>query len=483
MCNRIFGGWVCRIAALLFAAFATGGILRAQVCLDKDACNPANLNGILFVDGARHESLASAIDACPQTCWIIDTFPETLSSNPFAKIAAKSVKVTLGRGTWVTKVPIVIPTKSQLEGSGRGDPGFSGTVIQADSSFPPVAAVIEMGNAATSMGVRVENLTIDCNNVAGCIGLQNVRSQEQSGARHLLIENITGIGLDVEGSAAQNSGPFEDLEFYGGTDFRTTTASQCARIVNVPAFRGIHGATCNFNNYFVHPFIGIQMDSTGTLNDIHLEGVDIGIGVGVAVPGTGAMLQNIYGGGSNIQTLVRVFSGREILLAGLVRATTPVLLSHNGRNLRNANLAVYVVHNAGRPLAPATIANMAAASAGVPVSAPPERPNRYGAQSFVESPEMMNVISGTAILDAHGEADVKLPDAFEAAGSEFRYQLTPIGDSASVYVAREIGGNSFRIAGGKPGQRISWQVTAIQREPESDSPNMLIRGGSQTEPQ
>ena len=481
MCNRIVRGWVCRIAALLFAAFATGSMVRAQVCLDKDACNLSNVNGILFVDGARHKSLASAIDACAQTCWIIDNFPETLAANPFANIAAKSVRVTLGRGTWVTKVPIVIPTKSQLEGSGRGDPGFSGTVIQADSAFPPGAAVIEMGNVATSMGVRVENLTIDCNNVAGCIGLQDVRSQEQSGARHLLIENITGIGLDIEGSAAQNSGPFEDLELYGGTDFRTTTASQCARIVNVPAFRGIHGATCNFNNYFVHPFIGIQMDSTGTLNDIHLEGVDIGIGVGVAVPGTGAMLQNIYGGGWNIQTLVRVFSGREILLTGLVRSTTPILLTHNGHNVRSTNLAFYVVHNAGQPPAPGTIANMAAASAGASASAPLAPPSRYHAQSFVESPDMMNVVSGTAVLDAHGEADVKLPDAFEGAGPEFHYQLTPIGDAASVYVAHEMRGNSFRIAGGKPGQRISWQVTSIEREPDSDSPGTPIQARSQSE--
>jgi hypothetical protein len=341
-------------------------------------------------------------------------------------------------------------------------------VIQADRSFPPNAAVIEMGNAATSMGVRVENLTIDCNNVPGCIGLQDLRAQEQSGARHLLIENITGIGLDVEGSAAQNSGPFEDLEFYGGTDFNVTATSLCARIVNVPAFRGIHGATCNFNNYDVHPFIGIQMDSTGTLNDIHIEGADIGIGVGVSAAGTGAMLQNIYGGGWNIHTLVRVFSGREILLTGLVSSTTPVLLAHNGRTIRKPDLAFYVVHDAGRPPAPSTIANMAVASASASAVAPGERPN-YLPQSFVESPDLMNVVSGTAVLDANGKAEVKLPAAF--------------GDAAAVYVGREIRDNSFQIAGGKPGQRISWQVTSIQREPDSETPRAAIEAGIQSDKQ
>src|SRR5260221_7540257 len=152
-----------------------------------------------------------------------------------------------------------------------------------------------------------------------------------------------------------------------------TATSLCARIVNVPAFRGIHGATCNFNNYDVHPFIGIQMDSTGTLNDIHIEGTDIGIGVGVSAAGTGAMLQNIYGGGWNIHTLVRVFSGREILLTGLVSSTTPVLLAHNGRTIRKADLAFYVVHNAGRPPAPSTIWNMAVASASAAAADAVER--------------------------------------------------------------------------------------------------------------
>ena len=482
MCERFLYASVRWIATLLVVGFATASIARGQACLDMQACNPANVNGILFVDGVLHKSLAATIDACPQTCWIIDNLPEKLSANPFANVGAKSVKVTLGRGTWVTKAPIVIPTKSQVEGSGRGDPGFSGTVIQADRSFPPNAAVIEMGNAATSMGVRVENLTIDCNNVPGCIGLQDLRAQEQSGARHLLIENITGIGLDVEGSAAQNSGPFEDLEFYGGTDFNVTATSLCARIVNVPAFRGIHGATCNFNNYDVHPFIGIQMDSTGTLNDIHIEGTDIGIGVGVSAAGTGAMLQNIYGGGWNIHTLVRVFSGREILLTGLVSSTTPVLLAHNGRTIRKADLAFYVVHNAGRPPAPSTIANMAVASASTSAAAV-ERPNRYVAQSFVESPDLMNVVSGTAVLDADGKVDVKLPDAFEGTGAEFRYQLTPIGDAAAVYIGREIRDNSFQIAGGKPGQRVSWQVTSVQREPESETPRAAVEAGIQSDKQ
>src|SRR5258706_14520281 len=223
------------------------------------------------------------------------------------------------------------------------------------------------------------------------------------------------------------------------------------------------------------------MDSTGTLNDIHIERTDIGIGVGVSAAGTGAMLQNIYGGGWNIHTLVRVFSGREILLAGQVSSTTPVLLAHTGRTIGKADLAFYVVHNAGRPPAPSTIGNMAVASASASAAATVERPNRYVAQSFVESPDMMNVVSGTAVLDANGKAEVKLPEAFEGTGAEFRHQLTPIGDAAAVYVGRKSRDNSFQNSGGKPGQRISWQPTSLQREAERRTPRPSGEGGNQSD--
>ena len=57
---------------------------------------------------------------------------------------------------------------------------------------------------------------------------------------------------------------------------------------------------------------------------------------------------------------------------------------------------------------------------------------------------------------------------FDAANREFRYQLTPVGGSASLYVAREVQGRSFHIAGGKPGLMVSWQITGIRREPEGE---------------
>src|SRR5262249_17366466 len=88
--------------------------------------------------------------------------------------------------------------------------------------------------------------------------------------------------------------------------------------------------------------------------------------------------------------------------------------------------------------------------------------NKYLYHSFVESPDMMNIYNGTAVLDDHGEATIMLPNWFEALNRDFRYQLTCIGGFAPVYVAHEIAGNSFRIGGGKSGLKVSWQVTGVR---------------------
>jgi hypothetical protein len=90
--------------------------------------------------------------------------------------------------------------------------------------------------------------------------------------------------------------------------------------------------------------------------------------------------------------------------------------------------------------------------------------NKYLYHSFVESPDMKNVYDGVAVFNSGGEAVVELPQWFEALNSDFRYQLTCIGGFAPVYIAAEIDNNSFKIAGGQPGMKISWQVTGIRRD-------------------
>lgn len=100
--------------------------------------------------------------------------------------------------------------------------------------------------------------------------------------------------------------------------------------------------------------------------------------------------------------------------------------------------------------------------------------NKYLSHSFVESPDMMNIYNGLVRLNFQGKAEVRLPAYFEALNRDFRYQLTPLGGFAPLYVAREIKGNSFRIAGGIPGQKVSWQVTGIRHDAYADAHRIVV---------
>jgi hypothetical protein len=101
--------------------------------------------------------------------------------------------------------------------------------------------------------------------------------------------------------------------------------------------------------------------------------------------------------------------------------------------------------------------------------------NKFLTHSFVESPDMMNIYNGTAVLDSDGEAWINLPNWFEALNRDFRYQLTAIGrPSPNLYVAEEVSGNRFKIAGGQPGGKISWQVTGVRHDAYADAHRLPV---------
>lgn len=102
---------------------------------------------------------------------------------------------------------------------------------------------------------------------------------------------------------------------------------------------------------------------------------------------------------------------------------------------------------------------------GFEIDHPVDPRNRSLSHSFVESPDMLNVYSGTATTDDTGHAVVALPDYFEALNQDFRYQLTAIGQMAHAAVAAEIRGNRFTIQTDKPAVKVCWQVTGVRKDP------------------
>lgn len=57
-----------------------------------------------------------------------------------------------------------------------------------------------------------------------------------------------------------------------------------------------------------------------------------------------------------------------------------------------------------------------------------------------------------------------MPEWFGVLNRDFCYQLICIGGFVPVYVAQKLTNNRFKVAGGKAGPGVSWQVTGIRQD-------------------
>lgn len=127
----------------------------------------------------------------------------------------------------------------------------------------------------------------------------------------------------------------------------------------------------------------------------------------------------------------------------------------SGENAVSARLAGNVV----------ITGNLSKAGGTFRIDHPLDPENKFLLHSFVESPTRLNIYDGMAQLDERGEAVVELPAYFEALNTNYRYQLTALGSAApSLHIAEEVKANRFKIAGGKAGQKVSWQVTGHRQD-------------------
>jgi hypothetical protein len=106
--------------------------------------------------------------------------------------------------------------------------------------------------------------------------------------------------------------------------------------------------------------------------------------------------------------------------------------------------------------------------------------NKYLVHSAVESSERMNIYTGNVTTDVQGEATVQLPGWFEALNTDFRYQLTVIGQFAQAIISQEIQNGGFAIKTSVPNVKVSWQVTGVRQDAYAKAHPLVVEEAKET---
>ena len=341
-----------------------------------------------------------------------------------------------------------------------------------NSTGPGAAAVNGYEGATTGQVFGVSGYTNSTTNgAAGVLGTANGATGHTNGVNGSNNSTTNGAA-GVSGYEGASNGAVYGVN--GGTNSTTFGAAGVnGNAGGTTGFvNGVSGTSASPNGD------GVWGGNTATTGGVGVQGVglatsgpNIGVqGISDSAQGIGvqALSANVAVAGLNEActstgcTPVKGTAGQFVtaaggtVLQGIGGSTTVFTVDASGNGTFAGNLDV--------------TGKLTKGSGSFKIDHPLDPANKYLSHSFVESPDMMDVYNGVVRLDAKGQAWVSLPDYFEALNRDFRYQLTSIGAPApDLYVAREVAGNRFKIAGGKPGGKVSWQVTGIRHDPYANA--------------
>jgi trimeric autotransporter adhesin len=317
---------------------------------------------------------------------------------------------------------LVPGTAAQLQTATTGTllQGLSGSAGANTGTATQVFRIDGLGDANLSGWLQANS------SVAGTAGVQGNNSATSGNADGVFGATNSPNGSGVSGVNNASSGA-------GG-----------AGVFGATSTNGLYGVV-GFHNASSGYAVGVEGASASSSGGIGVWGVNMACGNSgcTLVPGTAAQLQTATTG--------VLLQGSSAAAGDSTGSATQVFLIDGHGNMTLAgNLSVG--------------GTLSKSSGSFRIDHPLDPDNKYLYHSFVESPDMKNIYDGIVVLDENGEATVTLPDWFEALNQDFRYQLTCIGGYAPVYVASEVSGNQFHVAGGRPGLKVSWQLTGIRHD-------------------
>jgi len=310
-----------------------------------------------------------------------------------------------------------------------GNPGISLLVTQAGTSTAAIGAQITgTGNAINAANTNAANSLATIQSTTNSATLNNSAIFGQStGTARAVTGEITSTATSDVAVRGNN------LRTTGGIGVEGVGVNGVSGVANNNQGFGVFG-----NN------TAIPNPATGTNNAVGVAGLG---GIGVNGQTTNGQLVGVYG--QNLNT-------------GIINNNIGVLGSSNtgagvwGENLDGSYFGVYSNGELG-----------ASGLKSFMIDHPADPANKYLKHFSMESDEVLNVYRGNIILDNSGEALVTLPTYFQSVNRNFSYHLTAIGSAApGLFVKEEVqGNNSFKIAGGNPGQKVSWMLQAERNDP------------------
>lgn len=269
----------------------------------------------------------------------------------------------LPSGTITISKTWTMPNGSKIIGQGAGSSSYYGATTLVGTTALSGDWMIQMGGSSgsfncsnTALGhcteIGVEDLNLEGPPGVVVNGIFNGQGQDQSYVTRVNMYQIDGAGLGVTNSA-QNSGPYTDIVFDGGS--YGTSSTVCAEITNV-ATRGIHGLTCELEamtSGASAPFAVEITSSNNSVRDARISGL-FGDGVRVTASASNVLLFNIAGGSgapssSNLVNLLSSNATANLSVMGATKGsfTNTVDDQTTGTKLTDSYLAMYVLGESG----------------------------------------------------------------------------------------------------------------------------------------
>jgi hypothetical protein len=377
-------------------------------------------------------------------------FGVTQSTEGTGVIGRQDTSTGAGRGVWGYTYS---ESGTGVRGSAVATAGVAYGVWGSSSSTQGVAV---LGDSAATAGSTRGVVGVDASSTGIGVFGSSTATNGQPDAVYGAASSTGGVGVYGGAGAATGFtygviGYVNSSAGHGVTGWSTSSSSA------VSDSSGVYGISASTQGSGVY---GSSTAATGQAAGVH--------GISASTQGLGVFGESLTPSGPVRGVYGRVDSTQGVAVLGIAAATSGATYGVQGQALSTQGVGIYgfapAPGAAGYFQGNVTVTGSLSKGGGsFKIDHPLDPEHKYLYHSFVESPDMMDIYNGNVTLDGSGSAWVELPGWFEALNRDFRYQLTPIGQPSSLWIAHRVADHRFEIRGG-PGVEVSWQVTGIRHD-------------------